>query len=112
MIAEKAFSYLITHSSDASFFDITVDSLLRDMKSFNSAKRALIVFILQYLVATDYSLWNILYASINLSTGLWSVEDDLFQSALDVVNMMLSVTVNEEQIGQLKQLREKILCTI
>jgi len=112
VITEDAFSYRMTHSLDDSFLDMSVDALLGEMKSFNSSQRAILVFILQYLVASDYSLWNVLYSSIDLSAALWSTEDDLFRSALDLVNMMLSVTVKEEQVDQLKQLQNRILCTI
>lgn len=91
---------------------MSIDSLLGKMKYFNSSQRAVLVFTLQYVVASDFSLWSILSSSINLSAALWSTEDDLCRSAMDLVNMMLSITVKQEKVDLLKQIQNRLLCTI
>ena len=110
-IAEDVFDYVIGNGVDDECVDLSVGELLEKMEGMSSSQRAFLLFALQYITAMSPDAWNLFAVSMQYSAESWKKEGEKCRGCLDLLNALLSITVDRKEVAMLEELKN-LICTL
>ena len=105
------FDYIIGNGVDDECVDLPVGELLEKMEGMSSSQRAFLLFALQYITAMSPDAWNLFAVSMRYSAESWKEEGEKCRGCLDLLNTLLSITVDRKEVATLEELKN-LICTL
>lgn len=110
-IAEDVFDYVIGNGVDDECADLPVEELLAKMTDLSTSQRAFLLFALQYITAISPDAWNLFVVSLRYGAESWKKEGEKCRCCLDLLNALLSITVDRKDVSTLEELKN-LICTL
>ena len=102
---------MIGNGVDDESADLSVEELLERMVDLSSSQRAFLLFALQYIMAISQDAWNLFVVSLRYAAESWKGEGEKCRCCLDLLNALLSITVDRKDVSTLNELKN-LICTL
>ena len=84
-------------------------AFLTEVQSLDASQKVLFTSLLQYLLVQSNTLFNWLIISLQSNWLTWKEGDYLADMALLILDVMESVTVSQQQMDEIVQVKSQIL---
>ena len=86
-----------------------VSTLFTDISSLESHNKQLFTFIFQYILSQSPGWYDWILYHLKSNMELWRDDDQSIEAAVYVIDIMLSITVQYQQVEEMEKVRKQLL---